>query len=283
MTAATEASVADYGSEYTTITGQLDQDGVLTLLLNRPDKMNSVDEIMVAEMTDLLDRGALDQAVRTLLITGAGRAFCAGRDISNADPDEDAYDIIVNTFNPLLAKIYHFAKPTVSAVNGPAMGVGLGIALACDVVLAADNARFASPFARLGVALDSGGHYFLPRLIGYHRTMEMIYTGVTVRGKQAADWGLVNRSVAGSVLRERATELARSIARGPVNAFMAEKRFTQRSEGHDYDQVCADEAVLQNSLMSSPEYDEGLAAFSEKRAPAFSQIPLRTEGKEAGA
>lgn len=275
----TSPTTTPYGN-YTTIAGSLDEDGVLTLLLDRPDKMNSLDDTMVAEMTDLLERAAGDGLVRCLLITGAGRAFCAGRDISNADPDEDAYDIIVNTFNPLLAKIYHFPKPSVSAVNGPAMGVGLGIALACDLVIAADNARFASPFARLGVALDSGGHYFLPRLIGYHRTMEMIYTGVTVRGKQAAEWGLVNRSVAGRALRERSTELARSIARGPVNAFIAEKQFTQSSQDHDYDRVCADEAVLQNSLMSSPEYDEGLAAFDQKRAPEFSRIALRTS--EAG-
>jgi 2-(1,2-epoxy-1,2-dihydrophenyl)acetyl-CoA isomerase len=263
-----------YG-DFRTVRAGLDDDGVLTLTLNRPEKMNSVDSVMVGELTGVLDRAAGDDAVRTLLITGAGRAFCAGRDISDADPDEDAYDIIVNTFNPLLARLYHLPKPTVSAVNGAAMGVGLGIALACDLVIAADNARFASPFARLGVALDSGGHFFLPRLIGYHRAMEMIYTGTIVRGKQAAEWGLVNRSVAGGRLLDRATDLARSIARGPVNAFIAEKAFTQKAQFADYDAVCADEALLQNSLMSSPEYEEGLAAFTGKRTPEFSKIPLR--------
>lgn len=269
--------------DYKTIQVDLDEDGVLTLILNRPEKMNSVDDNMVAELGASLGRAAEDGRVRTLLITGAGAAFCAGRDISDADPNEDAYDIIANTFNPLLARIYHFPKPTVSAVNGAAMGVGLGMALACDLVIAADNARFASPFARLGVALDSGGHFFLPRLIGYNRTMEMIYTGTIVRGRQAAEWGLVNRSVAGNRLRDRATELARSIARGPVNAFIAEKKFTQRALYADYDSVCADEARLQDSLMSSPEYEEGLAAFDAKRVPDFSKIELTTPaGEEDG-
>jgi 2-(1,2-epoxy-1,2-dihydrophenyl)acetyl-CoA isomerase len=260
---------------WTTIVGELDQDGVLMLTLNRPAKMNSVSTEMVTELTDLLKRAEADPNLRCLLITGAGRAFCAGRDISDAAADEDSYDLIVNTFNPLLARIYHFPKPTLAAVNGAAMGVGLGIALACDIVVAADNAQFSSPFVRLGVALDSGGHYFLTRLLGYHRAMEMIYTGIVVRGKQAAEWGLVNRSVAGRVLRQRATDLARSVARGPVNTLIAEKAFTQRAQHQDYDTVCLEEARLQGSLMSSPEYEEGLAAFGQKRAPDFRGIPIR--------
>lgn len=258
-----------------TVAGALDRDGVLTVTLNRPDKMNSVSGEMLTELTDLLERAESDPDVRCLLITGEGRAFCAGRDISDAAADEDSYGLIVNSFNPLLARIYHFPKPSVAAVNGAAMGVGLGIALACDIVIAADNAQFSSPFARLGVALDSGGHYFLPRLVGYHRAMEMIYTGVVVRGKQAADWGLVNRSVAGRVLRERAADLARSIARGPINTLIAEKKFTQRIQDQDYDKVCWDEARLQGTLMSLPEYEEGLAAFNQKRAPDFRAIPIR--------
>lgn len=270
-------------ASYTTLKCNLDGDGVLVVLLNRPGKMNSLDETMVAELRDAMTAADADQAVRCVLITGEGRAFSAGRDISSAKPDEDAYDIIANHVNPMLAAIYHCRKPTVAAVNGPAMGVGLGIALACDIVLAADNARMSSPFARLGVALDSGGHYFLPRLVGYHRAMEMVYTSDIIRGKQAAAWGLVNRSVPGTRLRDRSLELAGRIARGPVNAFMAEKAFMRRAATMSYDEVCAAEAKLQDSLMGSPEYDEGLAAFNGKRAPDFSAIALRAASEDGAA
>lgn len=266
---------------YTTLTCDLDGDGVLLVLLNRPDKMNSLDETMVTELRDAMTAADADNAVRCVLITGEGRAFSAGRDISSAKPDEDAYDIIANQVNPMLATVYHCRKPTVAAVNGPAMGVGLGIALACDIVMAADNARLSSPFARLGVALDSGGHYFLPRLVGYHRAMEMVYTSDVIRGKQAAAWGLVNHSVPGTRLRDRSRDLARRIARGPVNAFIAEKAFMRRAAAMGYDEVCAAEAKLQDSLMGSPEYDEGLAAFNRKGAPDFTAIPLRSDPEGA--
>jgi enoyl-CoA hydratase/carnithine racemase len=262
-------------ASFTTLKCGLDDAGVLLVLLNRPDKLNSLNQTMVAEVGAALTSAADSLDVRCVLITGEGRAFCAGRDISAARPDEDAYDIIAHHVNPMLATIYHCPKPTVAAVNGPAMGVGLGIALACDIVIAADDAKISSPFGRLGIALDSGGHYFLPRLVGYHRAMELIYTSEVIGGTQAAAWGLVNRSVPGTELREHSLELARRIAAGPVNAFMAEKAFVRQAEAMTYDQVCGAEAKLQGSLMGSPEYAEGLAAFSAKRAPNFAGIALR--------
>lgn len=266
--------MADYGN-HSAIRTDLNDDGVLIVTLNRPEKMNSANQAMVEELNEVLDRARDDNDVRCLLLTGEGKGFCAGRDISDADPDEDAYDIIVNQFNPMLARIFHFPKPTVAAVNGAAMGVGLGMALACDIVLAADNAKLSSPFARLGVALDSGGHFFLPRRVGYHRAIEMAFTSDIVRGKQAEAWGLVNRSIAGTRLLPQATDLARRIARGPVNAFLGQKRLMREAERMTYDEVCAEEAVLQASLMGSAEYEEGLAAFDEKRQPDFSGVPLK--------
>ncbi len=245
-----------------------DDDGVRTITMNRAEVMNAANPTMVAELKAAFDASA-DDGTRCVLVTGAGRAFCSGRDISSASADEDAYDIIHNHVNPMLAALYHLPIPTISAVNGAAMGVGLGIALACDIVLASDNAKLSSPFANLGVALDSGGHFFLPRLIGEHRALEMAYTSDIIRGKQAAEWGLVNRSVAGSVLMERAQQLARRIADGPVNAFKGQKALMRRSPSLGYDEVCEEEAKLQASLMGSPEYFEGLAAFNEKRRPDF--------------
>lgn len=246
-----------------------DGEGLLTVSMNRPQVMNAADGTMVRELRELFAGVATDDAVRVVLITGEGRAFCSGRDISSADPDEDAYEIIHDHVNPMLATIFHCPKPTVAAVNGAAMGIGLGIALACDVVLAADNAKLSSPFANLGVALDSGGHYFLPRMIGYHRALELAFTSDVVRGKQAAEWGLVNHSYAGRVLRDRAVALARRIAGGPLQAYVGQKELMRRSLSMSYDDVCEAEAKLQASLMGSAEYAEGLAAFNEKRRPDF--------------
>lgn len=255
-------------AEYKTLLVDL-EDGLLTVSLNRPDKMNAVDPQMLADLTAVFDDAAANEDVRCVLIAGEGRAFCAGRDLSSAKPDEDAYAIITEEINPVLAQIYHCPKPTIAAVNGAAMGVGLGIALACDVIYAADNARLSSPFANLGVALDSGGHFFLPRMIGYHRAMEMVYTADIIRGRQAAEWGLVNRSVPGARLRALAAQLGKRIAAGPLRAYMGQKALMKKSPGLDYAEAMDQEARLQASLVGGPEYEEGLKAFREKRRPDF--------------
>ena len=246
-----------------------DDDGLVTVVLNRPAVLNAVDSVMVEALRTLFEDLSEDDHSRCILITGAGRAFCAGQDLSSAQVDDDAYDTIHNHVNPMLAAIFRCPKPTIAAVNGAAMGVGLGIALACDIILAADNAKLSSPFAHLGMALDAGGHHFLPRLVGYHRAMEMAYTGDVLRGRQAAQWGLVNHSYAGAVLGERAKALGRRIAAGSLRAHMGQKELMRRSLSMGYGEVCEAEAELQNSLMGSPEYAEGLAAFREKRRPDF--------------
>ncbi len=258
-------------ADYTTLI-VTDEDGLRTVSLNRPKVMNAVDPAMLAELDGVLAASEEDPEVRCLLFTGEGKAFCAGRDLSSAKPDEDAYKIIAEDINPMLARIYDFPKPTIAAVNGVAMGLGLGIALACDIVYAADNARMSSPFANLGVALDSGGHYFLPRMIGYHRAMEMVYTADIIRGRQAAEWGLVNRSVAGSELRARTTALGKRIAAGPTAAFQGQKALMRQSPAMDYAACMEAEARLQASLVGAPEYEEGLAAFKEKRRPDFRKL-----------
>src|SRR5882724_680118 len=247
-------------------------DGLVTVVLNRPEVMNAVDSVTVEALRVLFEDLSDDDHSRCILVTGAGRAFCAGRDLSSAQVDEDVYDTIHNHVNPMLAAIFHCPKPTIAAVNGAAMGIGLGIALACDIVLAADNAKLSSPFAHLGMALDAGGHYFLPRLVGYHRAMEMAYSGDVIRGRQAAQWGLVNHSYAGAVLAERATALGRRIAAGSRRAQAGQKELMRRSLSMEYGEVCEAEAKLQHSLTASPEYAEGLAAFREKRRPDFRSV-----------
>jgi len=245
--------------------------GLLTVVLNRPQRMNAANGAMIAELKSVYEAAAADETVRCILVTGEGKAFCSGRDLASAKPNEDAYAIITGEINPMLAAIYNCPKPTIAAVNGAAMGVGLGLALASDIIWAADNAKFSSPFANLGVALDSGGHFFLPRLIGIPRALEMAYTANVVRGKQAEAWGLVNRSVPGLKLREWATTLGKRIAAGPLRAYMGQKALMRRSPTLEYPVAMDQEARLQASLVGGPEYAEGLAAFREKRRPDFAK------------
>lgn len=256
-------------SGYETLTVH-DEDGVRTITLNRPRAMNAANQAMLAELSSAFESAEADEGVRCLLMTGAGRAFCSGRDLSEAEPGEDAYAIISETITPVLERLWEFPKPSVAAVNGAAMGVGLGLALNCDIVIAADNARFSSPFANLGVALDSGGHYHLPRLVGMGRAMEMIYTADVIRGPQAAEWGLVNRSVAGSRLLAVASALAQLIAAGPTLAFRRQKALLRQAVGMTWADVNEAEARLQAELVTTDDYREGLAAFAEKRPPRFS-------------
>ena len=246
-----------------------DDAGVRMITLNRPQAQNAANRAMLAELSSAFDAAAADDDVRCLLLTGAGRAFCSGRDLTEAEPGEDAYAIISQTITPVLEQLWEFAKPTVAAVNGAAMGVGLGLALNCDIVIAADNARFSSPFANLGVALDSGGHYHLPRRVGIPRAFEMIYTAEVIRGPQAAEWGLVNRSVAGSRLLAVATAMAQRIAAGPTLAFRRQKALLRQAADLTWAEVNEAEAHLQAELVQTDDYREGLAAFVDKRRPRF--------------
>ncbi len=196
------------------------ENGLAEIVLNRPDKMNAVDEAMAAELNGCLERAA-SQGARALMIRGEGPAFSVGRDLADADPGiEDAEAIIENTLNPLIKRVVAFPAPTFAAVHGVCVGVGLGLALACDVVYVADDAKIGSPLARIGAVLDSGGHSFLVSRLGAHRALELIYTGRLLSGAEAAQLGLVNRSIAKDSLVAETRKLASQVALGPTAAFM---------------------------------------------------------------
>jgi enoyl-CoA hydratase/carnithine racemase len=241
--------------------------GVAEIVLNRPDKLNAVN----FEMLDLLSRTINEASqARCVLLWGEGRAFCAGRDLSEADPErEDAEALLAAKFNPVVEQLFRLPVPTIAAVQGACMGFGLGLAFACDVVLAADDAQFASPFNRLGAIPDSGGHFHFVRLLGRHRALELIYTGRRLSGRQAEEWGLVNRSVPRTELLETARAMARQIAAGPTRAFAISKRLVVSLEEAGFAQVLDLEAKGQGEAGRTKDFLEGIKAFQEKRPPHF--------------
>lgn len=245
--------------------------GVAEIVLDRPDKMNAMNGAMVHELLAALDT-VDSEGARACLVRGEGRAFCSGRDLGDADPlHEDGEQILRDVFNPLMERMAAISVPSVAAVQGACLGTGLGLALACDVVYAADDARIGSPFARIGAVLDSGSHRAFVNRVGPHRALELIYTGRLLSGREAAAWGLVNRSVAGADLVRRTRELATAIARGPTAAFRESKQIVRRlvDEAVSYADVLAAEAAAQGRASRTHDYQDGISAFQEKRKPSF--------------
>ncbi len=246
-------------------------DGALaTVTLNRPQARNALGVADMARVGDLVDE-AVAAGARCVLVRGEGGFFCAGRDLQDTRPgDEDTLDIIRRFINPPLAKVRACPVPTIAAVQGPALGFGFGLALACDIVLVADNALLGSPFRNLGLILDSGGHYHLRERVGRHRTAELIFTGRLFSGREAAGMGLVNRSLGALDVDREALLMAQSIATGPTAAFRASKEILAQGEG--FDDVAAREAVHQARLIAGPDGREGVAAFQAKRRPRFTGV-----------
>jgi 2-(1,2-epoxy-1,2-dihydrophenyl)acetyl-CoA isomerase len=248
------------------------QNDVAEIVLNRPDKMNALNGAMVAELGSALDRAERAQ-VRAMLLRGEGPGFSAGRDLAEANPgNEDAEAIIQSQFNPLIRRVADFPAPTFAAVHGPCLGVGLGLALACDVVYVSEDLKIGSPFGRIGAVLDSGGHSFFVERLGAHRALELIYTGRLLSGPEAAAWGLVNACVPKAELVEKVRTLAAAVAKGPTSAFMESKRIVKMigEEGLGLVDVLNLEAKAQGAAGRTEDYREGINAFQQKRAPKFS-------------
>ena len=251
------------------------REGVAHVVLNAPQKMNALDEAALAELSDAYDQAAEAAAagtVRALLLRGEGRGFCAGRDISAVDPaQDDVMGYLDGKVQPLLEKMSAFPAPTFAAVHGACLGVGLGLAVATDVVYVAENAKIGSPFANLGATLDSGGHWLFTERLGAHRTLDLIYTAELISGAEAVRSGLFSRAFAAEELLAKTEQIVARVAAGATQAFMASKELVAqiRDERAGLWQSMRAENKAQAQLCDTADYAEGFKAFQEKRAPEF--------------
>lgn len=243
--------------------------------LNRPDRMNAFTAAMHGELATILDSLAADESCRAVLLTGAGRGFCAGQDLGALHADAngaaaDLGDTVGRYYNPLVRRLRAMRKPVVCAVNGVAAGAGANIAFACDIVLAARSAKFIQSFARIGLVPDSGGTYFLPRLVGTARASALALLADPVTAEQAERWGMIWRAVDDEALTAEAEALAARLSEQPTQGLALTKEALQSSLGNDLDAQLDLERDLQTRAGRMPDYREGVAAFTEKRAPVFS-------------
>ncbi len=248
--------------------------GVAEITLNRPDKLNSFTRAMHARLREALAAARTDPSVRAILLTGAGRGFCAGQDLADVvDPATGKPGKVNKTlaedYNPLIHMLQEIPIPVVCAVNGVAAGAGANIALACDIVVAARSASFIQAFVKIGLVPDAGGSYVLPRLIGLARAKALAMLGDKLDAETAERWGLIWRCVDDAVLLAEARKLAQHLATQPTKALGLIKQALHASLGNDLAAQLAVELDHQSQCADSHDYQEGVGAFLEKRKPAF--------------
>lgn len=259
-----------------------DERGVRWLTLNRPERKNSVSPDLRDELIGALDAARQDDGVRCIVITGAGDAFCSGVDLGGSKvtgsaargeqrkPDPRAIrESMKAGFQRVITAIWELDKPVVAAVNGVAAGGGAQLALVCDLVIAAESARFIEIFVRRGLAVDSGGGWLLPRLLGMHRAKELVFLAEPLPAKEAAEWGLVNRVVPDAALADETARLAGALAAGATRAIGASKRLLNRAFETDLPEALDEEAAAQALVSLTEDFSEGVRAFVEKRPPKF--------------
>jgi 2-(1,2-epoxy-1,2-dihydrophenyl)acetyl-CoA isomerase len=250
------------------------RDGFATVTLNRPDKLNAFTAAMHLALREALDDAGRRKDVRAVLLTGAGRGFCAGQDLSErvakpGDPPRDLGAGLEASYNRLVRQIRALELPVVAAVNGVAAGAGANLALACDIVLAARSARFIQSFSKIGLIPDAGGTWQLPRLVGRARAMGLALLGDALDAEQAEHWGLIWRAVDDDKLMEEARTLAARLATQPTAALALTKKAIDAASGNTLDQQLDLERDLQRIAGRTNDYSEGVAAFVAKRAPRF--------------
>ncbi len=245
--------------------------GVLKLSLNRPDKFNSFNRAMALELQQQLDKAASDDSIRCVLLTGEGKAFCAGQDLSEAiDPQGPGIkNIVEEHYNPIILKIRNLEKPVVCAVNGVAAGAGANIALACDVVLAAQSASFIQAFSKIGLIPDSGGTFFLPRIVGFQKALALALLGDKVTSADALQMGMVYKVMLDENIQHEAMQIAEVLANMPTKGLGLTKKLFNQGVFNSLEKQLQAEGVEQIKAASTYDYQEGVNAFLEKRKPVF--------------
>ena len=244
------------------------EEGVFTITINRP-KVNALTTTTITEMQGLFKQAGRDPQVRCVLLTGQGKVFSAGQDLTEVKQTEDlSYRYhLLRTYNPLIVQIRQIEKPVLAAINGAISGAALGIALACDLRIAAEEARFVVGFAGIGLAPDSAVSLLLPALIGLGRAAEFTFSNAPIRADQALAWGLVNRLAPTEELTRQAIAWARQLAAGPIRAMGLAKRDFNKAVLGNLEQLLDYEAHIQDIAGKGEEHQEGVRAFLEKRAP----------------
>ncbi|MBI4534376.1 MAG: enoyl-CoA hydratase/isomerase family protein [Candidatus Melainabacteria bacterium] len=251
-------------------------DKVCVITLNRPDKLNSFSDELTFQLQDALKEASKDSKAHVVIITGAGRGFCAGQDLQSRSISAEAGqrpqlgDSIKRRYNPIIVAIRRMEKPVIAAVNGVAAGAGASLALACDFRVVADNASFIQSFTKVGLIPDSGSTFLLPRLIGFTKALELMFTTDKLEAKEALELGLVNKLVPQDQVMKTALDFAGQLAKGPLKAFGLTKRAVNRAVFWDLEELLEYEASLQEIAGRSDDFQEGVKAFIEKRQPVYS-------------
>ncbi|TAH49600.1 MAG: 2-(1,2-epoxy-1,2-dihydrophenyl)acetyl-CoA isomerase [Chloroflexota bacterium] len=259
---------------YTKLLFQVDS-GVAVITLNRPDKSNAFDDEMTRELLDALKQIERDSAIRAIVLTGAGKNFCAGQDLAaflerqNSPEGLSVREHLLNGYNKIVTKIRTIEKPFIAAVNGAAAGAGLGICCACDLRYASEIAKFRMAFIGIGLAPDSGTSFLLPRIVGYGRALEMALTNELVDAREAYAFGLANKIFPPDELMDATMNLAKQLANAPTRGIGLTKRAFNRALVTDLDGALDYEAFIQNIAVETQDHQEGVNAFLEKRAAAY--------------
>ncbi len=249
--------------------------GVSTITLNRPDVLNAFNGRMARELQQALAYAAGDADIRAVLLTGGGRAFCAGQDLGEAmgsgtDASKaDLGEIVRTSYNPIVFAIRQMEKPVVCAVNGVAAGAGANLAFACDLVVASEDASFVQSFSKIGLVPDTSGTFFLPRLVGTARATALMFLAEKVGAQKALEWGMIYQVVPAQVLLEAGTSLAKQLAAMPTRSLALAKKAINASFENDLAAQLALEEDLQRQAGHTADYAEGVRAFLEKRKPVF--------------
>jgi 2-(1,2-epoxy-1,2-dihydrophenyl)acetyl-CoA isomerase len=244
------------------------------LELNRPDRMNALNGQLRVDLLEAVQDIARDEGARAVLLTGAGRAFSSGADLREGrertpDGHPDIYSVLTSHYHPIITCLREMPKPVVAAVNGAAAGVGLSLALACDLVLAAESAYFLLAFVNIGLVPDGGSSLLVPSRIGFARAAELAMLGERLGAARALEWGLINQVWPDGELAERAEALCAKMAAGPTGSYAGTKRQLNRWLYQNMAEQLEFEAVIQQERAGSADFAEGVAAFAEKRAPNF--------------